>query len=208
MLQYISIVCLFLVGFGQHSHARPWFTAFSVARETPFGPLPEPTALPFEVEYTNINGCFDLATGIFTAPYSGHYHFNYNMYKSKENSMGPKAKLVVKSDMKVPADDQFDTASNSLVYPMKAGDQFDTVSNSLVYPMKAGDQLDTASNSLVYPMKAGDQTWDTASNSLVHPMKAGDQAWLHFAENREVSASELHETTFHGFLISEEEFEE
>ncbi|XP_077982898.1 complement C1q tumor necrosis factor-related protein 6-like [Glandiceps talaboti] len=122
MIQYIACVLLLAAT----ATAQSKVAAFSVARESNFGPLEAPTSLPFDVEFTNIDGCFDLATGMFTAPISGYYYFNFNVHRGEGNPDGPVARLVVESIMQLNADeccdeDETDSASNSLVFPMKAG---------------------------------------------------------------------------------------
>ncbi|XP_035699958.1 caprin-2-like [Branchiostoma floridae] len=55
--------------------------AFSVARTTPIGPLPNDTILPFDFMFSNAGGAFDMETGIFTAPVSGTYFFSFRGQK-------------------------------------------------------------------------------------------------------------------------------
>ncbi|XP_066299368.1 caprin-2-like isoform X1 [Branchiostoma lanceolatum] len=55
--------------------------AFSVARTTPIGPLPNDTILPFDFMFSNAGGAFDMETGLFTAPVSGTYFFSFRGQK-------------------------------------------------------------------------------------------------------------------------------
>ena len=48
---------------------------FYVGRNSPY-PTTK-TAIPYEVERLNIGGAMNLASGVFTAPVSGRYQFNF-----------------------------------------------------------------------------------------------------------------------------------
>ncbi|XP_077982949.1 complement C1q-like protein 4 [Glandiceps talaboti] len=154
MYQYITIACLAFACFGDSAHAK--MVGFSVARETAFGPLAEADRLQFEVALTNTDDCFDLATGVFTAPVSGHYFFNVNAHKANDLKDSPALRIAVNMALRVSA------------------------------------------------AESGNDGMDSASNSLIFHMKAGELAWVHCDAGGVVSATHGRETSFHGFLISED----
>ena len=53
---------------------------FYVGRNSPY-PTTK-TAIPYEVERLNIGGAMNLASGVFTAPVSGRYQFNFVAQKN------------------------------------------------------------------------------------------------------------------------------
>ncbi|XP_077996756.1 complement C1q-like protein 2 [Glandiceps talaboti] len=102
--------------------------AFSVGRDTSFGPFDVDTIVPFEVEFANSGGSFDITTGIFTVPVKGYYLLLQHVFKDDSNPGGPITILKVNDRVILRADeccsnDQMDSASNSVIIPLEAGDE-------------------------------------------------------------------------------------
>lgn len=56
---------------------------FHILRNTSFSA--NQTIVPFEIERFNVGGAMDLKSGIFTAPLSGTYYFQFNGLKYGDN---------------------------------------------------------------------------------------------------------------------------
>ncbi|XP_077996967.1 caprin-2-like [Glandiceps talaboti] len=102
--------------------------AFSMARDTSYGPFKEDAVIPFEVEFANHGGHFDITTGIYTVPIKGFYILMFNVYKNELNEGGPMVFLMVNDVIILRADecctaDDWDSASNGLILPLNAGDE-------------------------------------------------------------------------------------
>ena len=55
---------------------------FTVQRKTDF--LLNNTAITFEIELLNLGGAMNIATGVFTAPFDGIYHFEFSSLKNPD----------------------------------------------------------------------------------------------------------------------------
>ncbi|XP_077980974.1 complement C1q-like protein 2 [Glandiceps talaboti] len=106
----------------------PQKVAFSVARSTNFGPSQSVVTVPFQNAFTNIGGHFNLGTGRFTCPVSGHYHININIHTRRNTGVGPFVILKKNGNEIVHIDeccddDPYDTASNTVIIHCNRGDE-------------------------------------------------------------------------------------
>ncbi|XP_070554611.1 C1q-related factor-like [Ptychodera flava] len=105
----------------------PRKVAFSVVLSTTFGPFENYRTVPFDHSFTNIGGNFNLASGEFTCPVSGHYYINVNVHKRRD-SLGPFVILKKNGQTLIHVDecceeDAYDTASNTIITHLNVGDK-------------------------------------------------------------------------------------
>ena len=58
---------------------------FYVQRNNWYSSPDKATVIPYELERLNIGGAMNLATGVFTAPVNGRYHFSFTGIGSKSS---------------------------------------------------------------------------------------------------------------------------
>uniref|UniRef100_A0AAY3ZWR6 C1q domain-containing protein n=1 Tax=Denticeps clupeoides TaxID=299321 RepID=A0AAY3ZWR6_9TELE len=119
------------------------------------GPFPSDHTLVYKRVFMNIGQGYDPATGIFKAPVSGVYSFNFHIYGYSTTAAGVS---LFKNDERIataydhPSKDSTDTASNSALLQLGVGD---TVSirlwaDHVIY--KSTNNHNTFSGFLVFPV--------------------------------------------------------
>ncbi|XP_028277041.1 complement C1q-like protein 4 [Parambassis ranga] len=119
-VQKVEIVC------SPKENAVAFSASLVVGGELTLGPFDKHTVLVFKHVVTNIGNAYSPETGLFTAPVTGAYHFEW--YIGVHGPSPTSAGLFKNSDQIFLAWEQqtaglFGTAANGVMLQLKAGDQ-------------------------------------------------------------------------------------